>query len=239
MRAAESNGGMVALGMWILVVGPEALMEREEGAAGCLRDLGCRVQVADLWDALDDPAFTAEPPTVIVVEAIDQVDAGRAALMRLRAVPALVEVPVLIAVTVNATTSLTPGDGFDDFVLVPYVPSELYVRIRRAEWKRSEFAAQERIKMGPLCIDLAAHEVTVDGRSAQLTQQEFALLRFLCQNRGRVFTRQQLLERVWGVDYYGSSRTVDIHVRRLRMKLGHAVSSLETVRGVGYKMKTP
>lgn len=239
MRAADSIGGTVAVEMWILVVGPEALMEREEGAAGCLRDLGCRVQVADLWDSLDDPAFVAEPPTVIVVEAIDQVDAGRAALMRLRAVPALVEVPVLIAVTVNATTRLTPGDGFDDFVLVPYVPSELYVRIRRVEWTRSEFAAQERIKMGSLCIDLAAHEVTVDGRPAQLTQQEFALLRFLSQNRGRVFTRQQLLERVWGVDYYGSSRTVDIHVRRLRMKLGHAVRALETVRGVGYKMKTP
>ena len=87
--------------------------------------------------------------------------------------------------------------------------------------------------------DLAAHEVTVDGRYVQLTQQEFALLRFLCQNRGRVYSRRQLLERVWGVDYYGSSRTVDIHVRRLRMKLGNAIGSLETVRGVGYKVKAP
>jgi DNA-binding response OmpR family regulator len=93
--------------------------------------------------------------------------------------------------------------------------------------------------MGALCIDLAAHEVTVDGRPVSLTQQEFALLRFLSQQRGRVFSRQQLLERVWGVDYYGSSRTVDIHVRRLRMKLGNAVNHLETVRGVGYKMKAP
>ena len=93
--------------------------------------------------------------------------------------------------------------------------------------------------MGPLCIDLAAHEVSIDGRPRQLTHQEFALLSFLCQNRGRVFSRRQLLERVWGVDYYGSSRTVDIHVRRLRMKLGHSVNNLETVRGVGYKMKEP
>ena len=97
----------------------------------------------------------------------------------------------------------------------------------------------ERLKMGSLCVDLAAHEVTVDGRYVQLTQQEFALLRFLCQNRGRVYSRRQLLERVWGVDYYGSSRTVDIHVRRLRMKLGNAIGSLETVRGVGYKVKAP
>ena len=88
--------------------------------------------------------------------------------------------------------------------------------------------------MGVLCIDLAAHEVTVDSRPVQLTQQEFALLRFLCQNRGRVYSRQQLLERVWGVDYYGTSRTVDIHVRRLRHKLG-AAFPLVTLRGTGYK----
>lgn len=225
--------------MWILVVGPEGAMEREEGAVACLRELGCRVRTANLWDSLDDPTIAEEPPTVVLVEAVDEVDAGRAALMRLRAARALAEVPVLIGVSVGAISRLDAGDGFDDFVLVPYVPAELYMRIRRVEWKRSEFAAQERIKMGPLCIDLAAHEVTVDGRTIQLTHQEFALLRFLCQNRGRVFSRQQLLERVWGVDYYGSSRTVDIHVRRLRMKLGHSVDNLETVRGVGYKMKTP
>ena len=179
------------------------------------------------------------PPTVVLIEAGDEGDAGRAALVRVRGVEPLQEVPVLIGVTTNAISRLDTGDGFDDFVLMPYVPAELYMRIRRVEWNRSDFAQQERIKMGSLCIDLAAHEVTVDGRNRQLTHQEFALLSFLCQNRGRVFSRRQLLERVWGVDYYGSSRTVDIHVRRLRMKLGNCVSSLETVRGVGYKMKEP
>jgi DNA-binding response OmpR family regulator len=79
----------------------------------------------------------------------------------------------------------------------------------------------------------------VDGRSIDLTHQEFALLRYLAQHRGRVFTRDQLLSRVWGVDYYGGSRTVDIHVRRLRMKLGAASKPIQTVRGVGYKMKAP
>lgn len=225
--------------MWILVVGPEGVLGRPEGAVACLRELGCRVETADLWDSLDQPELAERPPTVVLVEAIDEVDAGRAALVRLRAVPALAEVPVLIAVSVNAIPRLNVGDGFDDFVLVPYVPAELYMRIRRIEWRKSEFAGQERVKMGSLLIDLAAHEVQVDGRPVQLTQQEFALLRFLSQNRGRVFTRNQLLERVWGVDYYGSSRTVDIHVRRLRMKLGGALDMLETVRGVGYKMKKP
>ncbi len=225
--------------MWILVVGPEAKHDREGSGAEVLRQLGCRVRACDLWDSLDDPTLTRDPPTAILVEAEDEVDAGRAALQRLRAVKTLVEVPALVAVSVSGLTRLDANDGFDDFALVPYVPAELYLRVRRAEWRRSDFSAQERVKMGALCIDLAAHEVTVDGRPVSLTQQEFALLRFLSQQRGRVFSRQQLLERVWGVDYYGSSRTVDIHVRRLRMKLGHAVNQLETVRGVGYKMKAP
>lgn len=225
--------------MWILVVGPEAVLGRPEGAVASLKELGCRVVTADLWDPLDEEALAQDPPTVVLVECVEEVDAGRAALVRLRAVAGLAEVPVLAAVTVHAIGRLNVDDGFDDFVLVPYVPAELYMRIRRIEWRRSEFAGQERIKMGGLVIDLAGHEVSVDGRPVVLTHQEFSLLRFLSQNRGRVFTRNQLLERVWGVDYYGSSRTVDIHVRRLRMKLGSALDHLETVRGVGYKMKKP
>ena len=225
--------------MWILVVGSPHVVEREHGGAQVLGELGCRVRKADLWDRLDAPEIVEDPPTAVLVEAIDEVDAGRAALMRLRGISALVDVPVLLAVTVNAIQSIKPSDAFDDVVLVPYVPVELYVRIRRAEWGRSEFESQERIKVGRVLLDIAAHEVEVDGRPVQLTQQEFALLRFLASNRGRVFSRQQLLERVWGVSYYGGSRTVDIHVRRLRMKLGKDALPIETVRGVGYKMKAP
>lgn len=225
--------------MWVLVIGREGLMDQEDGAVACLAELGCTVRTVSLWDRIDDDELGDNPPTVVLIEARDQADAGRAALVRIRAAKSLADVPVLIGISVNALSRLDVGDGFDDFVLFPYVPAELYMRVRRVDWSRSEFAQQERIKMGPLCIDLAGHEVTVEGRPKQLTHQEFALLRFLCQNRGRVFSRQQLLERVWGVDYYGSSRTVDIHVRRLRMKLGHAMNNLETVRGAGYKMKTP
>lgn len=225
--------------MWILVIGREGIEERPGSSVGCLLDLGCDVKTANLWDRLDTDELSTNPPAVVLIEAGDEADAGRAALVRVRAAEPLRDVPVIIGVTVGALTRLDAGDGFDDFALMPYVPAELYMRIRRVEWSRSEFAQQERIKMGPLCIDLAAHEVTIDGGTRQLTHQEFALLSFLCQNRGRVFSRRQLLERVWGVDYYGSSRTVDIHVRRLRMKLGQAVNNLETVRGVGYKMKEP
>ena len=225
--------------MWILAVGPERTLTQSGGCVEMLESLGCRVRTADLWDSLDDPAMVADPPTVVVVEAIHEVDAARAAMLRLRAARPLREVPVIVAVSVQGLSRVDARDGFDDIVLHPYVPAEIYLRIRRVEWRASEFNAPERLKLGGLCIDLAGHVVTVDGTPVQLTQQEFSLLRFLCQNRGRVFSRQQLLERVWGVDYYGGSRTVDIHVRRLRMKIGGSMAALETVRGVGYKMRAP
>lgn len=220
-------------------MGSNAILAREGGGAAVLRELGCRIETVDLWASLDEPAFAKDPPAAVLIEAIDQFDAGRSALVRVRAVHGLAEVPALVAITVAQAQQLDGNDGFDDVVLVPFVPVELYMRVRRAEWRRSEFAGKERIKIGSMCIDLAGHEVTVDGRVIELTHQEFALLKFLSQNRGRVFDRDHLLNRVWGVDYYGGSRTVDIHVRRLRMKLGSMAEPIETVRGVGYKMKAP
>lgn len=214
------------------------MVDRPDGGVAVLRELGCRVRAADLWDPLEsDATLSSPPPAAVLVEALDQIEAGRAALARLRSVAALREIPVLLAATVRALQRLSPEDGFDDVVLVPYVPVELYVRIRRQEWRRSAFSDAERIKLGPLVVDAAAHEVRVEDRVVELTHQEFALLEFLGRHPGRVFTRQQLLERVWGVDYYGGSRTVDIHVRRLRMKLGVGAEGIETVRGVGYKIR--
>jgi two-component system, OmpR family, alkaline phosphatase synthesis response regulator PhoP len=86
-------------------------------------------------------------------------------------------------------------------------------------------------------IDIAGYEVRISGRRIDLTHQEFELLRFLAQHRGRVFTRQALLERAWGYQYAGGTRTVDIHVRRVRSKLGQAGELIETVRNVGYKVR--
>lgn len=226
--------------MWILVVGSGKLAEREGGGAATLRELGCRVTHVDLFEPLDAIETSAKtPPAAILVELLDQIELGRAALRTVRARPALASVPVLGAVTVSAMQHLSTEDTFDDVVLVPYVPVELYVRVRRAEWRRSEFSGDGILKMGGLVVDAAAHEVRIDGRPVVLTHQEFALLEFLLRHRGRAFSRQQLLERVWSVDYYGGSRTVDIHVRRLRMKLGGAADAIETIRGVGYKIRRP
>ncbi|MBK6698241.1 MAG: winged helix-turn-helix transcriptional regulator [Myxococcales bacterium] len=106
------------------------------------------------------------------------------------------------------------------------------------EWRASEFLGEELVKMGELVVDLVAHEVRVQGRAVVTTAREFSLLAFLVGNRGRVFSREALLARVWGARYEGGARTVDIHVRRLRAKLGDALP-LETVRGAGYKLRTP
>lgn len=92
-------------------------------------------------------------------------------------------------------------------------------------------------KIGDLVLDIAGYEARLQGRRLELTHQEFELLKFLAQHRGRVFTRDQLLQKVWGYEYTGGTRTVDIHVRRVRAKLGHENGLIETVRNVGYKMR--
>ena len=103
----------------------------------------------------------------------------------------------------------------------------------------SSFRAAGRIKLGDLMIDTVAVEVSYRGRPLKLPRQEFQLLKFLAAGAGRVFTREQLLSRVWGYRYTGNTRTVDIHVRRLRAKLGPGGEIIETVRHVGYKMRAP
>lgn len=219
--------------MWILVVRNQAKpVPANESAEAVLGELGCHVRTADLWDDLEH--FDA-PPTAIIVEARDQIEVGRACLRVLKESVMLRHVPILLAVTTSAVQRLTVEDAFLDFVLIPYLPVELYVRVRRVEWRSSEFSHSETLKIGPLVVDVGAHEVRVHGELVSLTPQEFALLDFLARNRGRVFSRQQLLDRVWEVDHYGESRTVDIHMRRIRSKLGTAATLLETVRGLGYK----
>jgi DNA-binding response OmpR family regulator len=222
--------------MWILVMGEAELLEEADGALSVLRELGCRVRGVDVRDSLSDPSLASNPPAAVLVEAHGDMDAARAALKRVRGSGPLAEVPTIVGVKLALAQRCDGTDGFDDFVLVPYIPAEVYVRIRRIERRRSEFAGQEIIKFGPMTIDLAAHEVTVDGRRIEMTNLEFMLLRFLCQNRGRVFSREQLLARVWGANY-ANSRTVDMHMRRLRMKLSDVNLPIETVRGVGYKLR--
>ena len=174
----------------------------------------------------------------MIFEASERPDLAVAALRAARKVPDLSQIPTIVTLPPRQVTSFDPASGFDDFLIMPCVPAELYARIRALEWRHSEFATEERLKIGALVIDRAAHEVSVDGRHVTLTAKEFALIAFLAGNRGRVFSREALLARVWGSRYEGGARTVDIHVRRLRAKLGDALP-LDTLRGAGYKLRAP
>jgi DNA-binding response OmpR family regulator len=223
----------------ILVVGHGPTLEQDDGAAVLLRQLGAEVRTVDLWDDLGH-ALDREDMLVraIVFEAGDRPDLAVASLRAARREVRLKDVPALIQLPTRQVARLEPSAGFDDFIVTPYDPAELYARIKALEWKRSEFSTEERLKVGDVVIDRAAHEVTLGGRRVTLTAKEFALLAYLATNRGRVFSREVLLARVWGARYEGGARTVDIHVRRLRAKLGDGLP-LETMRGAGYKLRAP
>ena len=222
----------------VICADPE-LAGEPSSTATTLIELGCRVTLGrfDLGGLFDDDSLVKQPPTVVIVEAGDDVMRAQRAIKRLRDGGPLVDSPILIAITLPRITGLDFSIGFNDFVLMPLVPAELYARMRQLDWKTATFGSDEVLKIDELVIDVAGYEARVGGGRLELTHQEFELLRFLAQHRGRVFTREALLERVWGYQYAGGTRTVDIHVRRLRAKLGSAQGLIETVRNVGYKMR--
>ena len=233
----------------ILVVGRGPTLEKDDGAVALLRQLGAQVRALDLWEdftrALDRESlgFAEEHQGIILVRALvfeadDCPDLAVASLRAARREPRLRDVPAIVQIPARQVARLEPSSGFDDFIVTSSGAAELYARIRALEWRRSEFSTDERLKMGPVVIDRAAQEVTLDGRRVTFTAREYALLTYLAANRGRVFSRDELLARVWGARYEGGRRTVDIHVRRLRAKLGEGLP-LETMRGAGYKLRSP
>lgn len=220
---------------------PESALDDAESAVSILLQLGCRVISArfDLG-GLDEEQVAEKPPNIVVVDAADELHRGQRALKMLGQSDLLSDIPKLLAVSVPRLSALDFSIGFDDFVLHPIVPAELYARLRQLDWRTAAFGSEEVIKIAGLVIDLAGYEARLNGRKLVFTHQEFELLKFLAQHRGRVFTRDQLLQKVWGYEYTGGTRTVDIHVRRIRAKLGsEAGSMVETVRNVGYKVRAP
>ncbi|MBI4186417.1 MAG: response regulator transcription factor [Chloroflexi bacterium] len=128
----------------------------------------------------------------------------------------------------------------EDFVLKPYSLNELSVRIKRLlQRSKPREESAEYVRSGDLAINLPRCEVTVAGKTVDLTFKEYELLKFLISQKGRVLTREVLLNKIWGYDYFGGDRTVDVHIRRLRSKIEDATHSfIETVRNIGYRLKT-
>jgi two-component system phosphate regulon response regulator PhoB len=127
--------------------------------------------------------------------------------------------------------------GADDYVTKPFSPRELVLRVKSILKRQTDQAEEKVIQIGDLLIDLDRHQVSLSKKPVQLTSIEFKLLVQLCRRRGRVQTREHLLNQVWGYTYEGYARTVDTHVRRLREKLGAYGDHIETLRGAGYRLK--
>lgn len=172
---------------------------------------------------------------VVVVDAT--ADLGAASLTSRSAAAGDVERPVLVVVGEGGLAALKGSWGFDDWLLPSAQPAEVETRIRIAVETSGGVPGGRAANVGELSIDEETYVVRLRGKPLDLTYREFELLKFLANNPGRVFTRGQLLQEVWGYDYFGGTRTVDVHIRRLRAKLGAEYAVLiGTVRGVGYKL---
>lgn len=144
--------------------------------------------------------------------------------------------PLILVVTEGGMAAVTPDWEVADVILETAGPAEVDARIRLVIGRaNAEKPADARISASGVVIDEASYSVKVNERTLDLTFKEFELLRFLAQHPNRVFTREQLLSEVWGYDYFGGTRTVDVHVRRLRAKLGDMEQLIGTVRNVGYR----
>ena len=146
--------------------------------------------------------------------------------------------PLLLLVSGSQLAELEARDElFDDFLITPFHHRELEARIKHLLWRAGRGVRPELITYGPLSLNIETYQAQISGESLDLTYMEYELLKFLASHPGKVFTREALLNRVWGYEYYGGARTVDVHVRRLRAKLGEEHAHLiQTLRSVGYKL---
>jgi DNA-binding response OmpR family regulator len=146
-------------------------------------------------------------------------------------------IPVMVLVGGAQLADLEHRDElFDDFCLSPFHPAELEARLRHLLATDIDLHRADLVEYGELTLNLETYQASIAGRPLDMTYMEYELLKFLAQNPGKVFTREMLLSRVWGYEYYGGARTVDVHVRRLRAKLGEEHANLiQTVRSVGYR----
>jgi len=168
-----------------------------------------------------------------IVEVVEDLGNGLAVAAK---ITAELDLPVLLVIDRTMTADVSAETGFVDFILSPIDRSELAVRLGRMHATPAAIGGNEVLRYRDLELNTATYQATVGGSPRDLTYMEYELLRFFVENRARVWSREQILAKVWGYDYFGGSRTVDVHVRRLRAKLGEERSSwITTVRSVGYR----
>jgi DNA-binding response OmpR family regulator len=216
----------------VVTLDPKRNESQGDAPAAILRSLGHQVEVvgydlAELRGAVD----------VALVEAGEHLEIGRHAIRQLRQRPELAAMRILLCLEVARVSGLDPEMGADDFILMPVSGDELSARLRQLNGRDKRPGSPLQVRYGQVVLDCEMRQAYVGGKSLGLTPYEFQLLRFLADRVGRVFTRQELLSRVWGYRHVGRVRTVDTHVLNLRAKLGDLGVRLQSVRGTGYKLQ--
>lgn len=188
---------------------------------------------SEFWRAMD-----AEMPELVLLDIMLPEEDGLSILRKLRARPATKRLPIIMLTAKNSEYDRVIGldHGADDFVSKPFSMLELIARIRAVLRRAEPAQASGDFSLGLLFVSPDRHEVKVGGKDVTLTNKEFELLCLLLRNKGIVLTRATLMDRVWGFESERENRTLDVHIRTLRVKLGEAGGYIETVRGIGYKI---
>ena len=186
---------------------------------------------AAFWQALQ-----SEKPDLVVLDVMLPGADGTELLRRMRATPSLRAVPVILATAKGAEYDRISGldSGADDYLVKPFSVMELASRVR-AVLRRCKAPEEKSLTCGGLTLNEQEHTVSVNGQRVELTYKEYELLRLFLTHPRTAFTRDKLMEQVWGTDFCGESRTVDMHIRTLRQKLGQEGTHIQTVRNVGYR----
>jgi DNA-binding response OmpR family regulator len=198
---------------------------------------GIRVEIAESGEKGLKLALNAQgAPALIVLDLMLPGMSGTDLCRRLRREPSTKRIPIIILTAKASESDKIAGLelGADDYMTKPFSVKELLARIR-AVLRRTNESSISRYEDENLSIDFTEMRVVCHGKEVKLTRKEFSLLTVLAKNAGRVATRQKLLDDVWGYQYFGDTRTLDVHIRRLRQKLGDCDSSIETIIGVGYR----
>ena len=188
----------------------------------------------DFWKALE-----TETPELIMLDIMLPGEDGIEILKKLRKKTKTAEIPVIMATAKGTEFDKVTGldTGADDYLVKPFGMMEMISHIKAVLRRTAPKTSKNVLSTGKLSLNLDEHAVFADGEKVVLTFKEFELLKIFMENPGRVFSRDALLEKVWGADYYGETRTVDVHIGTLRTKLGECGDYIETVRGVGYRME--
>ena len=183
-------------------------------------------------------ALKEQIPSLIILDIMLPDEDGISILKKLRMQSSTQRVPVIMATAKSSEYDKVVGldSGADDYLVKPFGMMEMVSRVR-AVMRRSAQEEVPAIQLGKLYLNPSAHVVMVDGESIELTYKEFELLKLLLQNVGIVLSRDVIMERVWGVDFEGESRTLDMHIKTLRQKLGESGKRIKTVRNVGYRLE--